>query len=37
MIGIMDLCNWNGVVYEYVVWRALLNGACVGYSDRRIG
>ena len=26
MIGIMDLCFWNGVGYEFVIWIVLLNG-----------
>ena len=29
MIGIVDLCIKNYILYEYVIWIVLLNGDCV--------
>ena len=37
MVGVMGLCIWNGIVYDYVIWIVLLNGSCVCYSDKHNG
>ena len=37
MIGIVDLCIKNFIVYEHVIWIVLLNGDCVCYNIKCIG